>query len=117
MIPQYVANVFGPIGDTLGILAVVLGIIGIAGGAVGYFAKARGDSIIEYQAKELDLRDKTIQRLQLDYTAVAQERDTLKEQIPTLTALAQGSPELAKLTAQIKELVEVVSKQSTRGRR
>lgn len=109
------ASAFGSAGDALGIFAGVIGIVGLAGGAVGYFAKARGDSIIEYQAKELDLRDQTIKRLELDTTALRQERDTLKEQNTTLTGLAQGSPELAKLTSQIKRLVTIVSKRSKGG--
>jgi len=104
------ANAFASFGDTIGIFAVLFGLVGCAGGAVGYFAKGRGDSIIAYQAKEMELQGKTIKRLELDNAALTRERDTLKEQNSTLTALAQGSPELVKLTNQIRNLVQVVAK-------
>lgn len=40
-----------------------IGLIGSVGGAVGYFAKARGDSIIAYQEKMIKNRDDEIARL------------------------------------------------------
>ncbi len=103
-------------GDALSILATAIGIIGLAGGAVGYFAKSRGDSIIKYQADEIELRDGTIARLKEELAATQRERDTLKEQNTTLAGLAQGSPQLTELAKQIKRLVEVVDPRHNKSR-
>lgn len=85
--------------DVLALAGGVLAIVGIAGGSAGYFKSKRGDAIIAYQARELELRDGTIARLEKDNIAVSTERDSLKEQNATLKELAQGSPQLKLLTA------------------
>lgn len=95
--------------DVLQIFATVIGIVGLAGGAVGYFAKGRGDSIIQYQARELQLRDETINRLEKENISLAKERDTLKEQNEKLWERAQGTPQLNKLASEIKRLVGEVA--------
>lgn len=46
--------------DLLTIAGSIFGVVGIAGGAVGYFAKAKGDSIIAYQAREIELDRKSV---------------------------------------------------------
>jgi hypothetical protein len=89
----------------LAIAGTILGLVGLAGGVVGYFAKSRGDSIIEYQAREISLRDGTIARLEKDNAALVAKSNSQAEQIITLTGLAQGSPQLLKLTDEIKNLV------------
>ncbi len=66
--------------ESLSIFATVIGLLGLSGGAVGYFAKSRGDSIIKYQAVELDLRDKAIARLEKDLAAANTKNDTLEKQ-------------------------------------
>lgn len=100
----------------LAIAGTILGLVGLAGGVVGYFAKSRGDSIIEYQAREISLRDGTIARLEKDNAALLAKSNSQAEQIATLTGLAQGSPELVKLAGEIKSLTsaftEFVKKQS-----
>lgn len=92
------------------ILAYALGIIGIAGGVVGYFGKSRGDSIIKYQAQELQLRDGTLARLDKEGAGKDERIKSLEEQVATLKELAQGSPQLVKLTRQISKLATEVAK-------
>lgn len=97
--------------DVLTIAGSVLGFVGLAGGAVGYFAKAKGDSIIAYQAREIELRDGTIARMEKDNAALTAKCDSQAEQIQTLKGLAQGSPQLVKLTNEIKGLVQFLRKE------
>jgi len=92
--------------EWLPILGFAFGIIGFAGGAVGYFAKGRGDSIISYQATELKLRDETIVRQKTEIASLTTERDSLKNENVRLVGLAQGSPQLIKLTNEISRLVK-----------
>lgn len=94
----------------LAIAGTILGLVGLAGGVVGYFAKSRGDSIIEYQAREISLRDGTIARLEKDNAALTSKVESQAEQIVTLTGLAQGSPELVKLAGEIKTLTSAFTK-------
>lgn len=96
--------------DILSIAAGVLALVGVVAGLVGYFAKAKGDSIIAYQAREIELRDGTIARLEKDAAACNAERDRLKEENATLKELAQGSPQLIALTQEIKGLPEAIAK-------
>lgn len=90
-------------------LLSILGIIGLAGGAVGYFGKARGDSIIKYQANEISLRDGTITRQDRDNTALLSENKILKDQNTRLAELAQGSPQLTTLTTAIETLTTIIN--------
>lgn len=92
------------------LFTTAIGIIGIAGGIAGYFGKSRGDSIITYQATEISLRDSTIKRLEAEVVSLESENRLLREQNKTLKGLAQGSPELVKLTAEIKALTVAVVK-------
>lgn len=85
--------------DILALAGGVLAIVGIAGGSAGYFKSKRGDAIIAYQARELELRDGTITRLEKDNLALSTKCDSQTEQIATLKELAQGSPQLKLLTA------------------
>lgn len=96
--------------DLLSLAGYAFGLIGFAGGAVGYFAKGRGDSIISYQATELKLRDETIARQDKEITALTTERDSLKNENSRLVGLAQGSPQLVKLTNEIRKLVSEIRK-------
>lgn len=96
--------------NVITILTTAFGIIGFIGGAVGYFAKARGDSIISYQAKEITALQSYNRTLESEKLAAETERDSLKQQNKTLTGLAQGSPQLAELTEQIKKLVSLMQK-------
>lgn len=97
------------VSQILTIISWIIGIIGLSGGAVGYFAKSRGDAIIAYQAKEIELRDGTIARLEKENAALLREKDILKEQNLKLGELAQGSPKLAEVTIQIKALAQAVA--------
>lgn len=96
--------------DVVTIFTTGIGVAGLVGGAVGYFAKGRGDSIIQYQATELKLRDETNKRIEKENTALITERDALLRERETLTKLAQGSPQLEKLTKQIGLLIKELSK-------
>lgn len=96
--------------DVLSIATTIFGIVGFAGGAVGYFAKGRGDSIIAYQAKELELRNETTTRLEKENAALRAERDSLLTQSETLTKLAQGSPQLESVATQLSKLSKLIEK-------
>lgn len=91
--------------DTISILATVLGIAGIAGGASGYFAKSRGETIISLQGKEIEYWKDRATQLEKDNAAITANRDALKQENQRLVRLAQGSPQLAKLAKEIKDLV------------
>lgn len=99
--------------NVLYLFSIAVGVVGGLGGVVGYFAKGRGDSIIAYQSNELSLRDGTIARQKEELAAVTAERDTLKRQNTDLIGLVQGSPELVKLTEQIKVLAQKIVGQGT----
>lgn len=96
-------------GNTITLLAYALGIIGTVGGAVGYFGKSRGDTIIKYQANEIQLRDGSIARLEKDKAALLAENTLLKDQNKKLSDLAQGSPQLKTLTNAIETLTKTVN--------
>lgn len=92
--------------DGLQLLAVagtVAGLVGIAGGSAGYFKSKRGDAIIAYQARELELRDGTIARLEKDNTALSAKCDSQAETIAVLKPLSQGSPQLEVLNANMEK--------------
>jgi hypothetical protein len=102
--------------EILSIVGGIFGIVGLAGGVAGYFAKSKGDSIIAYQAREIELRDGSITRLEKDNAALTAKSDSQTEQIEVLKGLAQGSPQLVKLTGEIKNLIKVVDKSLNRKR-
>lgn len=89
-------------------IAAGITIVGALGGSIGYFAKARGDSIIKYQAIEITNRDQTIARIEKDNAALLSENNLLHEQNKKLSDLAQGSPQLKKLTDAIATLTRTV---------
>ncbi len=91
------------------LLAAGITIISTLGGAIGYFAKSRGDSIIKYQAIEITNRDGTITRLKEDSAALLAENRILKDQNTKLSDLAQGSPQLKTLAEAIKTLTQTVN--------
>ena len=94
--------------EILPLFAVAFGIIGFAGGAVGYFAKGRGDSIIQYQSKQNELLKDDNARLEKALTAEIAKRESLEAENSRLVNLAQGSPQLIKLTNEIKNLVKEI---------
>jgi hypothetical protein len=81
------------------LLTVSVTVIGLTGGAVGYFGKSRGDSIIKYQ----------IARLEKDNSALHAENNLLKDQNAKLSDLAQGNPQLKALTAAVETLTTVIN--------
>lgn len=86
------------------LLTVLLGIAGMAGGAAGYFAKSRGDTIISLQGKEIEYwKDKATQ-LEKDFAAVQAERNSVKQLNVSLMDEARGNPQLAKLSKEVKIL-------------
>lgn len=98
-----------------GVFATIFGLIALLGGAAGYFKSSRGDSIIKYQTIEINnLRtkvadqDKEIARL----TQASASKDvTIEEQkkhITYLQKLAQGSPQLKKLTTAIENQTKLI---------
>lgn len=110
---MYFANI--DIGNSITVFAYAVGIIGGLGGAVGYFAKGRGDTIIKYQTNEIQLRDGTITRLEKDKSTLQAENALLKDQNAKLSDLAQGNPHLIKLTKAIEALTKTVQNEK-RGR-
>lgn len=107
MLPVFASSAdFGNIGNA--VIAIVA-VVGALGGAVGYFAKNRGDQIIKYQAIEIDERDKTIARLNQDNAALRKENEILHDQNSKLWERAQGNPQLKSLTSAIKTLTDTVN--------
>ena len=100
--------------DVISLFTTAIGVAGFAGGVVGYFAKSRGDSIIQYQAKELELRDESIARLEKEKTALITERDSLKAENARLVRLAQGSPKLATLIKEVRALTKLLTDREAR---
>jgi len=96
--------------DILALSGGILAIVGIAGGSAGYFKSKRGDAIIAYQAREIELRDGTIVRLEKDNLALSTKVDSQTEQLATLKELAQGSPQLKLLTAAQEKTNRLLSK-------
>lgn len=94
--------------EILSLFAVAFGIIGFAGGAVGYFAKGRGDSIIQYQSKQNELLKDDNARLEKALAAETAKRESAEAENVRLVSLAQGSPQLVKLTNEIKNLVKEI---------
>lgn len=100
----------------LGLLATILGIVGLAGGAAGYFKASRGDSIIKYQAIEIeglrrkvgdyekDLVTKDAEVKTAQAACIAKDETILEQgkQIKFLQKMGQGSPQLKKLTTAIE---------------
>jgi hypothetical protein len=105
-----------------GLLATVFGVVALAGGAAGYFKASRGDSIIKYQATEIQLRDDKVNGLEKDLVK-ANEASTAKDATirqledhnKYLQKMGQGSPQLKRLTTVIenntKLLNEFISQQ------
>lgn len=104
-----------------GLLAIILGVIGLAGGAAGYFKASRGDSIIKYQAIEIDglrrkvgdqekeivTKDASVKTAEASCIAKDDTIAELKKQNSYLQRLGQGSPQLKKLTAAIENQTKV----------
>lgn len=106
--------------DALSIFAIAVGIVGGLGGVAGYFKSGRGETIIRLQAVEIDTLAGKNTRLEKDYATVSTERDRYREENATLKELAQGSPQLAVLTAAINNQTEMLSRalesKTTKGR-
>lgn len=96
--------------DGLQLLTIIFGVAGMAGGAAGWFAKSRGDTIIELQGKEIAYWKDHSAELEKTNTALLTERDALTRENNRLWEKAQGSDQLAKLAQQIKRLVEKIEK-------
>ncbi len=108
----------------LGLLATILGIVGLAGGAAGYFKASRGDSIIKYQAIEIDGLRRTKADLEKEVvtkdaaikaseSACVAKDETIAEQgkqIKFLQKMGQGSPQLKKLTIAVENQTKLISK-------
>ena len=99
-----------------GLLATILGVVGLAGGAAGYFKASRGDSIIKYQAIEIDglrrkISDMEKEKSAADATALAKDETIQKQndQIQFLQKMKQGSPELKKLAAAIENNTKILT--------
>ena len=114
---QFASTGLSSFSGPLSIFAAILGIVGLAGGAVGYFAKGRGDSIIAYQSNEIQLRDGTITRLEKEKAEVVTNCAAKDEAIKQLQdhnaylqKLAQGSPQLKKLTVAIENQTKAIAK-------
>lgn len=104
-------STFGNLGNAV---VAAVAIIGALGGAVGYFAKNRGDQIIKYQAIEISERDKTIARLKEDNAALSKENKLLHDQNDKLWDRAQGNPQLKKLTQAVTALTSTVNEMGKR---
>lgn len=99
--------------DVLSLSATIFGIVALAGGAAGYFKASRGDSIIKYQATEIDLRDGKITNLEKDLAALTQscaaKDETIKkleEHNAELKKLTQGLPMLKKIDGKLDKIMK-----------
>lgn len=97
-------------------IAYGLALVGFVAGLIGYFGKARGDSIIDYQAKDITALKSFNETLEKELAAVKAERDSLSQTNKTLSRMATGSPELIKLTeavtnqtAEMRKLTKAVT--------
>ena len=106
--------------NVLSLSATVFGIVALVGGAAGYFKASRGDSIIKYQATEINLRDGKISNLEKDLASIRQQLDAKDEiakmqddHIKNLRRMAQGSPQLERLTTAIENQTAIIGNQST----
>ncbi len=102
--------------DALSLLATIFGLVSLAGGAAGYFKASRGDSIIKYQATELQLRDGRISILEKDVSRLTGESVTKDETIKELKThngylqkISQGTPQLTKLTEAIESQTRLLN--------
>lgn len=93
-----------------------IAIISAIGGSIGYFAKSRGDQIIKYQAIEITNRDQTIARLEKDISGLQSENRLLHDQNKKLGDLAQGNPQLKRLTQAITTLTRAVNANMNKGK-
>lgn len=106
-----------------GLYATIFGLVSLAGGIAGYFKASRGDSIIKYQAIEIDalrrkIGDQDKEKLEIEAekktleTACATKDETITElqkHNKYLQKLGQGSPQLKKLTIAIENQTKVFS--------
>lgn len=102
-----------------GLIATIFGIIALAGGAAGYFKASRGDSIIKYQEKEIQLRDAKIATFEKDVTKLTADGigkdDTIKkleEHNKYLQKMGQGSPQLKRLADTQAKLITSIDNQT-----
>jgi hypothetical protein len=105
----------------LGLFATILGVVGLAGGAAGYFKASRGDSIIKYQAIEIDglrrkvgdqekdlvTKEAAVKTLEAAGASKDEAIAELKRNIAYLQKLGQGSPQLKKLTTAIENQTKI----------
>jgi hypothetical protein len=107
--------------NALQLLTILLGIAGFAGGAVGYFAKGRGDAIIAYQSKQNELLKDDVARSEKTIAAVTAERDRLLAENSTLTKLAEGSrldgvaKDMRENTKVVRELIQYMQTREANG--
>lgn len=105
--------------DVAQFIAYAIAAVGFVSGLVGYYGKSRGDSIIRYQAKDVVALKSLNETLEKEKTALIAERDGYKRENDTLKGLAQGSPQLIKLTTEISKLttqVAKIAKDNAKGR-
>lgn len=96
--------------NVISILLSAFGIIGVAGGAAGYFKASLGNSVIKGQAELINTRDLKLADQDKMIVALQSENKVLVEQNQTLKALAQGAPQLKKLTTSIEKLIKAIAK-------
>lgn len=94
--------------DVISILATIVGLAGAAGGAAGFYKSARGKAVIELLTTENDALSKSNARLEKERDVARAERDALAKRNEELVGLAQGSPQLEKLTSAIENQTQVI---------
>lgn len=92
------------------IIPAAIAIVGVLAGVTGYYGKTRGDTVIALLKEEIDHYVRENGVLKEENASIKSSETAKSEQIATLTKLAQGSPQLIKLTNEIKELVKIVRK-------
>ncbi len=83
--------------DVLQIIAYITGVAGFVAGLLGYYGKARGDSIIEYQSKTIASQKDYISTLESDKRVLEVDRDRWKLR----------AEEVSNIPAKVVELVKI----------
>ena len=109
--------------NDIGVYATLFGFIALLGGGAGYFKASRGDSIIKYQAIEIEGLRRANADLEKALVTKTAEVETskascdakdetiteLKRNNSYLQKLGQGSPQLKKLTAAIDNQTKAIT--------
>ena len=98
-------------------VAIAVGLLASFAGGIGFFKAKRGDSIIKYQDKEIEIKNTKILEQEKDLIAAAarekaltESKEKLEGDIEFLKSLKQGSPQLKLLTEAVNNNTTLINK-------